>query len=1557
MRKLIISCFNIATAIALATLPSCTQQEPDIPTPEITFSDKVEVDFESISLSCTISGNVTADKLIVEYSKDQTLANAQQKTFEKHGEQFNVTISGLEIQTTYYYRYTVENKASSYKDEKIRQFKTLDYVVPVVTTGDVKNVSGTKATLEGSIDFTCGKEILEKGFFFGKDNKNLEAKPTTESSLTLSVDGLEFETTYYYQAYAKSEIGTGKGEIKEFKTNNAVSFNVVTVQDITATSVLAKGGIADNGGIEIEKQGFRYSEGTSEEYVFAESTGEKTITSLKPATSYKIWYYAKTFEGEFESEKAEFETKDGIVLLTTSSPENVTTTAALLKGLISSDGGSSITERGFCYSQSEMPTVSSAKAKVAGTIGEFQYSLTNLPQNKTYYVRAYAINAIGTYYGDQVSFTTLYDSVIFGTTSCSNVTASSASLKGSITSNGGSTVTKCGFCYSTSANPTVNDQLEEVTDSKTNLVATIKNLKSGVTYHVRAFATNANSTFYSNETTFITEDGIIQFASPELNNIAAESVVASTSIISAGGGTITERGFCYGLTKNPTTSSNTVKTAGTTGDYNCTITGLKNNTVYYIRAYAINESGTYYSSEATVTTLSGIASVSTSAATNVKALTATINGEIVSDGGSNITERGFCYGTTANPTTSSTVVKISGTVGSITKDLTNLTKATKYYVRAYAINGYGTHYGNEIYFTTSDGKALFETLSSSDVTVSSFKVSTNITTDGDNTITQRGFCYAATTGPTTSDNKIIVSGTTGSLSGTITGLTNKTKYYVRAFATNATGTSYSSEISVTTLSGLPDVETTAITNVLALTADVSGNVVSANGGTITSRGFCYGTTENPTTSNTKVTVTGTTGSMSKTLSSLTPGTTYHVRAYATTSFGTTYGDDKSFTTQTGTITFANLASSNVLAASATLSVEITGDGGSTITERGFCYATTELPTTSDTKVSFGGDNTTYSKSISNLARSTVYYFRAYAKNAVGTSYSNQVIVTTQSGIPALSTITANEVAQTTISLTGNVTSDGGADITQRGFCYSTSQNPTTSTTVKTIEGTTGVLSGTLTGLLSDQKYYIKAFAKTQYGTAYSEELSVSTIAGIATLGKTTVHDINPTSVTLASTIVSNGGTDILSLGFCYGTSSGPTVSNNTVAASPYLTNFSAQATSLEQDTKYYVRAFATTQYGTSYGEETSFTTTYNPVVFGNVTSSDVLLRSMSLNGSITSDGGNEITERGFCLSTVPAPTTSNIVCKVEGTTGTMNTPVKGLQHSSKYYIRPYAINRIKTFYGEQVEIETITPPEGAAPGLYYVSYGAKWDSKLKKTVEDLRLVFVAKGNLEFKNSDQSWHFAECQYQTTNEYIDKMSWGSNGYNGYYPPDGDNNSARYSSSDSELYTWGPSNAIDNGGNTTGLWVTPTERMLSTLFATRDTHIPLSAIITIDGQYTGRIVLPDDWCYPESLLDCVDETGFKVSSITLEQWELMESYGATLWYGSNTSFEYGPRENSSWQGSSGGIGYWAYDITYCYGGNSTGARAYYFPYVYIVGNSPRQYVTNCQYKFYVRLIQPLE
>jgi len=203
----------------------------------------------------------------------------------------------------------------------------------------------------------------------------------------------------------------------------------------------------------------------------------------------------------------------------------------------------------------------------------------------------------------------------------------------------------------------------------------------------------------------------------------------------------------------------------------------------------------------------------------------------------------------------------------------------------------------------------------------------NVTADGGAAITARGICYSTSANPDISGTKVPVTGTTGAFSGNLTGLTGNTLYHFRAYATNSAGTSYGSDVTFTTAASAvaPVVTTGAASAITTTTAIVGGDVSNDGGSTITERGICWSTTLNPTTTNSKIAVTGTTGTFSGNLTGLTGSTLYHARAYATNSIGTSYGADITFTTAVAAIPCANIAELRAKPADNSTLYQLTGE--------------------------------------------------------------------------------------------------------------------------------------------------------------------------------------------------------------------------------------------------------------------------------------------------------------------------------------------------------------------------------------------------------------------------------------------------------------------------------------------------------------------------------------------------------------------------------------------------------------------------------------------------------
>ncbi len=164
--------------------------------------------------------------------------------------------------------------------------------------------------------------------------------------------------------------------------------------------------------------------------------------------------------------------------------------------------------------------------------------------------------------------------------------------------------------------------------------------------------------------------------------------------------------------------------------------------------------------------------------------------------------------------------------------------------------------------------------------------------------TQHGVVWNTTGAPTTADSKTTdgaVSGT-GAFTSAMTGLISGTLYHVRAYATNAVGTVYGGEVTFTALLA-PTVTTQAVTNIAMTTATGNGNVTALGTPNPTQHGVVWSTLINPTILDSHTTdgPVSVIGAFTSSITGLTPGTLYHVRAYATNAAGTSYGDDLTFT--------------------------------------------------------------------------------------------------------------------------------------------------------------------------------------------------------------------------------------------------------------------------------------------------------------------------------------------------------------------------------------------------------------------------------------------------------------------------------------------------------------------------------------------------------------------------------------------------------------------------------------------------------------------------------------
>ena len=502
------------------------------------------------------------------------------------------------------------------------------------------------------------------------------------------------------------------------------------------------------------------------------------------------------------------------IISVTTTPPVVTSTTITISGNITDDGGDAILDRGVVYGLNPNPTITDGKVSSGTGIGTFNSTINGLTPGKTYYVRTYATNGQGTAYGDQVTVTTTAILAVVTTTAATAITSTGATSGGNVPNDGGSPVTARGICWGTAQTPTIALATKTTDGTGTGtFVSAITGLTPGTTYYARAYATNTIGTSYGDQITIAATAILATITTTAANSVTAATASSGGTIASDGGSAITARGICWSTAQNPTIALATKTSDGTgTGTFTSSIAGLIPNTTYYVKAYATNSVGTAYGTEITFKTLADAPTVATNSITTIAATTASGGGNVTLDNGSAVTARGICWSTSQNPTISLSTKTSDGTgTGSFTSSITGLTAVTTYYVRAYATNGISTSYGTQVTFTTLANLPTVTTASLTNITSLSATGGGTVVSDGGATVTERGLCWGTSQLPTISNSKLAIGAGLGTFTGSITGLQAGLPYYVRAYATNSSGTAYGIASSVN-----------------GLTADINNLISQAN---------------------------------------------------------------------------------------------------------------------------------------------------------------------------------------------------------------------------------------------------------------------------------------------------------------------------------------------------------------------------------------------------------------------------------------------------------------------------------------------------------------------------------------------------------------------------------------------------------------------------------------------------------------------------------------------------------------------------------------------------------
>lgn len=291
--------------------------------------------------------------------------------------------------------------------------------------------------------------------------------------------------------------------------------------------------------------------------------------------------------------------------------------------------------------------------------------------------------------------------------------------------------------------------------------------------------------------------------------------------------------------------------------------------------------------------------------------------------------------------------------------------------------------------------------------------------------------------------------------------------------------------------------------------------------------------------------------------------------------------------------------------------------------------------------------------------------------------------------PNIDTQEVTSITESSAVTGGLISSDNGNMVTARGLCWNTKPNPTMKDSVIEDENVgSGKFVINLTRLVSNTTYYVRAYATNEGGTAFGEQKTFTTKSLVLTT-------IQPTFI-MATSAISGGlvafdsnSPDVIAKGVCWNTFPFPTISDSITIDGGGKGSFSSTMNGLKPFTTYYLRAYLTNNNGTVYGNELSFTTQNGIIGISTDAVSSIARTSATVAGTISGDGGSNVTERGIFWSTSVNPTISGQKVVLGKGTGTFSSTITGLEPNTTYYLCAYGTNSLGTVFGNEVSFTTL----------------------------------------------------------------------------------------------------------------------------------------------------------------------------------------------------------------------------------------------------------------------------
>lgn len=918
--------------------------------------------------------------------------------------------------------------------------------------------------------------------------------------------------------------------------------------------------------------------------------------------------------------------------------------------------------------------------------------------------------------------------IVLNTLDVEDITSSSATFYGEIINEGQPRYSERGFVFSTKSEPTKATSIEVITAPVTEdmvFSGRVTDMELNQKYYVRAYGENENGIFYaSNEVTFVTDgiDPVVSVMEATDIDVQELSAVLNGSVEKEGDPAYTEKGFVYGETPNPTIAdSSVVAPGGGTGTYSVKIDNLKFDQKYYVKAYVKNDLGINYSiSEISFLTKGADPSVSVLDVSDLSVTdsSAVLNGRVEQEGVPKYVEKGFVLGMQSNPKVTDSVIVADGLEdGNFSAVAGHLKPGRAYYVKAYArtFDGRVVYSPTEKVFTLSVELPQISVAEVSDISSSTMTAVLNgmVMEAGDPPYDYKGFVYSHMPNPTVEDSVITVYGKgTGAFSSRISNVQASTGYYVRAYATAGENTVYSSnEVSFSIETVTPEVSVQSVSgiDVSSRKAVLNGTIVNAGDPHYSERGFVYGTKNNPTIYDMKVVAPGEgTGLYSAEVADLLLDSKYFVRSYVISGGNVYYSKEEvdfTLTTAVPDVSIRGITNLDYSGQSAVFKGEVISSGNPAYTERGFVYGTVNSPTVYDNVVRAEGFGTgAYNVDVTGLQQDVQYYVRAYATNDGGTAYSKSELSFTLS--PTMPEVSVQSVSNVNIQdksviFNGTVSEIGNPAYSEKGFVYGTEESPTIYGSKVTVEGSgKGTYSASVSGLMLDRMYYVRAYAVSEAGVIYSDgsqSFTISIVPPEITMNPVTGINYGNASAIFRAELATVGNPPYTERGFVYGTQNQyPELCDDRVSVPGSGTgSYFTEVSNLTVGCDYYVWAYTVNDGQTLYsGNSEKFRIEISRPDVRTFDAVNVVYDSLSgmaaavLKGMIA-DSDPLYTEKGFVYNSVGSPTLNDSKITVDGSqVGEYSYYAENLPVDGACYIRAYAINDGGVSYGNTVSLSS-----------------------------------------------------------------------------------------------------------------------------------------------------------------------------------------------------------------------------------------------------------------------------